>query len=69
MNVKIQIGDNQETDLDNSMYLDHDQNYSKDIWPTARTNSDSGFKIFRATPSVTVENIQDIIEENMNNHF
>jgi hypothetical protein len=71
MNVKIHIGGNQKSDSDavSQMFSDYDENFHNTIWPNARSNYDSAFKVFSATPSVTVENIQDIINEDNEHHF
>ena len=71
MNVKIHIGGDQKPDFDTTSHIfsDYDENFHNKIWSNARSNYDNGFKVFSATPSVTVENIQDIIDKDKERHF
>ena len=77
MNVKIHIGGNQQTrpnhktsDKTSRQYSNFDNdNFHNTIWQNRRSNFDSGFKVFSATPSVTIENIQDIIDEDKKHFF
>ena len=74
MNVKIHIGGNRPhhdtPDKISRSFTDYDkENFHNRLWQNKRSNFDSGFKVFSATPSVTIENIQDIIDEDKKHYF
>ena len=69
MNVNIRVLDNQKADVDQILYPDYDEDFRSDIWPITSSKHTTEFKIFSATPSVTVENIHDIIEKDRRHQF
>lgn len=74
MNVKIHIGGNRPhhdtLEPTSNSFSNYDkENFHSRMWQNKRSNFDSGFKVFSATPSVTIENIQDIIDEDKKRYF